>query len=118
MELKLTIYKDRLCKELDREVTANTFDLSLGVCEDMLDVINIDMFEGGLDALTDSNSISVYMPIVKNALPYIKELLAELFEVTVEELRFVKLSEIVTVVMNIITFALNGLPKKEGTQKN
>ena len=114
MELKLNLYSDKFCRNLVREVSANDFDLSLAICEDILDIINIDMFEGGLDALTGGKDMSVYLPIVKNALPFIKELLAELFEVSVEELRFVKLSEVITVVRNIVTFAINGLPKENG----
>lgn len=116
MELKLNLYSDKFCRKLVREVSASDFDLSLAICEDLLDIINIDMFEGGLDALTDGKDMSVYLPIVKNALPFIKELLAELFEVSVEELRFVKLSEVITVVKNIVTFAINGLPKE--SEKN
>ena len=113
MELKLSLYNDKFCREFVRDVTANDFDLSLAICEDILDIINIDMFEGGLDALTDGKDMTVYLPIVKNALPLIKELLAGLFEVSVEELRFVKLSEVITVVKNIVTFAINGMPKSE-----
>lgn len=116
MELKLNLYSDKFCRKFLKEVKANDFDLSLGVCEDLLDIINIDMFEGGLDALTDSKDISVYLPIIKNALPVVKELLAELFEVSVEELKYVKLSELVTVVKNVVTFAINGMPK--GNEKN
>lgn len=114
MELKLNLYEDKFCRKFVRQVSTNDFDLSLGICEDILDIINIDMFEGGLDALTDGNSISVYLPIVKNALPFIKELLAELFEVSVEELKYVKLSEVVTAVKGIVTFAISGLPKDSG----
>lgn len=114
MELKLNLYNDKFCRKFVREVSASDFDLSLAICEDLLDIINIDMFEGGLDALTDDKDVSVYLPIVKNAFPFIKELLAELFEVSVEELRYVKLSEVITVVKNIVTFAINGLPKENG----
>lgn len=113
MELKLNLYSDRFCRNFVKEVKANDFDLSLAVCEDILDIINIDMFEGGLDALTDSNNLSVYLPIVKNALPFIKELLAELFEVSVEEMKYVKTSELITVVKNIVTYSINGLPKEK-----
>lgn len=114
MELKLNLYSDKFCRKFAREVSANDFDLSLAICEDLLDIINIDMFEGGLDALTDGKDMSVFLPIVKNALPYIKELLAELFEVSVEELSYVKLSEVVTVVKQIVAFAIGEMPKDNG----
>ena len=114
MELKLNLYSDKFCRKFVREVSANDFDLSLAICEDILDIINIDMFEGGLDALTDGKDISVFLPIVKNALPFIKELLAELFEVSVEELSYVKLSEVVTVVKQIVAFAIDAMPKDNG----
>lgn len=114
MELKLNLYSDKFCRKFVREVSASGFDLSLGICEDLLDIINIDMFEGGLDALTDGKDMSVFLPIVKNALPFIKELLAELFEVSVEELKYVKLSEVVTVVKGIVAFAIGEMPKDSG----
>lgn len=114
MELKLNLYSDKFCRKFLREVSAKDFDLSLGICEDLLDIINIDMFEGGLDALTDGKDMTVFLPIVKNALPFIKELLAELFEVSVEELRYVKLSDIVTVVKQIVAYAINEMPKDSG----
>ena len=114
MELKLNLYSDKFCRKFVREVSANDFDLSLGICEDLLDIINIDMFEGGLDALTDGKDMSVFLPIVKNALPFIKELLAELFEVSVEELRYVKLSEVVTIVKQIVAYAIGEMPKDNG----
>lgn len=116
MELKLNLYGDKFCRKFVREVKANDFDLSLAVCEDVLDLINVDMFDGGLDALTDDKDTSVYLPIVKNALPMVKELLAELFEISVEEMRYTKLSELVTVVQSIVVYAFNGLPKE--TEKN
>ena len=114
MELKLNLYSDKFCRKHLKEVSANDFDLSLAICEDILDIINIDMFEGGLDALTDGKDMSVFLPIVKNALPFIKELLAGLFEVSVEELSYVKLSEVVTIVKQIVAFAIGSMPKDNG----
>jgi hypothetical protein len=72
------------------------------------------MFEGGLDALTDGKDMTVFLPIVKNALPFIKELLAELFEVSVDELKYVKLSEVVTIVKQIVAYAIGEMPKDNG----
>lgn len=114
MELKLNLYSDKFCRKFVREVSTNDFDLSLGICEDLLDIINIDMFEGGLDALTDGNNATIFLTTVKNALPFIKELFAELFEVSVEELKYVKLSEVVTIIKQIVAFAVNEMPKDSG----
>ena len=47
MELKLNVYKTRLCRDVDRVVTAKDFKLSTGICEDVLNIINIDMLRDG-----------------------------------------------------------------------
>lgn len=108
MELKLTIYADRLCRKKKDEKTAEDFNLSLGVCEEILNAVNIDMFaDGGFSALTDDMSkFNLLLPIVREGLPYFKELLAEVFEVSTEDMKNTALDEIVVVIYDVILYSL------------
>lgn len=108
MELKLNIYEDRLCRKLKDEVKANDFGLSVGVCEEILNAVNIDMFAGGgFSALTDDVSkLELLYPIVRDGLPYFKELLAEVFEVSTEDMNNTDLGEIVGVIVNVVLYSL------------
>lgn len=122
MELKIKLYEDRFCRKLKGEKTAADFRLSLGLCEEVLNAVNIDMFVGGgFSALSNESKVELLLPIVKDGLPYFKELLAELFEVSVEDMKHTDIIEIVTVVMNVLNYALakmQPLAKKDKNEKN
>lgn len=120
MDIKLNIYKDRFCRVLDREVTAADFELSTGICEDVLDLINIDMFEGGLDTLTDESKLELIIGIVKNGYPQFRKLLQELFELTDDEIRNTKIADIALAVKNIAEYSFVTLASTlgGGKQKN
>lgn len=120
MELKLDIYRTRFCKkdDIEKTCTANDFELSLGVCEDVLNMINIDMFEGGLDALSDESQKALFTTLVKNGLPFFKDMLKEIFELTDEEVSKTKLSDIVKVVISIVKFSFSQLASSLGGNKS
>ena len=111
MELKLNIYNTRLCKKGDiaRVATAQDIDLSTGVCMDVLDIIQIDLFEGGLSALSIESQFEIIVGIVKNGLPYFVDLMKEIFEVTDAEMKNTKLTEIAKVVFDIIKYSMKAL---------
>ncbi len=118
MELKLDIYKDRLCRNFEKTVTAKDFDLSTAVCEDVLNVINIDMFEGGLQALSDENQKELVINIIKNGYPFFVELIKEIFELTDGETYF-KVADVAKVVMDIVKYSITQLTGAiGGKQKN
>lgn len=119
MELKLDIYRTRFCKkdDIEKTCTANDFELSLGVCEDVLNMINIDMFEGGLEALSDESQKALFTSLVKNGLPFFKDMLKEIFEITDEEVSKTKLSDIVKVVISIVKFSFSQLASSLGANK-
>ena len=107
MELKIKLYEDRFCRKLKAEKTAADFGLSLGLCEEILNAVNIDMFVGGgFSALSKESKLELLLPIIKDGLPYFKELLAELFEVSVEDMAYTDIMEIVSVVMNVVSYAV------------
>lgn len=117
MELTLNIYKDFLCRELEKTVTAEDFELSTGICEDLLDVINIDMFEGGLSALSEESAKEMFLPIIKNGYPFIIRLIKEIFQLTDDEAKKIKLSDIVSVVMKIVTYSITQLANSLGVKE-
>lgn len=117
MDIKLNIYKDKFCRKLDRTVTAADFELSTGICEDVLDLINIDMFAGGMEALSDESKLELIIGIVKNGYPQFKALMQELFELTDDEIRNTKIAEIAVVVKNIVEYSFTTLASALGGNK-
>lgn len=109
MELKLNIYKSRKSREIERTLTANDFELSTGVCEDLIKIVDIDLFTG-VDALSEESQMLELFKIVSNSFDVFKEMLQEVFEgLTEEDVKNTKLNEIVVVVYQIIRFALQNL---------
>lgn len=122
MELKIKLYQDRFCRKLKVEKTAADFGLSLGLCEEVLNAVNIDMFiDGGYAALSNESKLTLLLPIIKDGLPFFNELLAELFDVSVEDMKNTDILEVGVVIMNIISYAVNKMKpftKKDKTEKN
>lgn len=116
MELKLNIYKTKMCREVEKTVTAQEFELSLGVCEDVLDVINIDMFEGGLESLSNEALFELAIPIIRNGFPFFKDLLSEIFEVSSDEIRRTKISDIARVIVAIVKYSISQLKSLGGNK--
>lgn len=114
MELKLDIYTTRLCRHVERTATANDFELSTGVCEDVLEAINIDMFEGGLEALSDEGSQELIMRMIKNCYPVFMELIKEIFELTDSEAKRIKIADVAKVVMDIVKYSVSNLANAFG----
>lgn len=119
MELKLDIYTSRLCREIERTVTAKDFELSTGVCEDVLNLINIDMFEGGLASLSDESAMELGISIVKNGYPYFIELIQEIFEISEAETKRIKISDVAKIMIQIVKYSFTQLMGSvNGKQKN
>lgn len=119
MELKITLYEDRLCRKVKDVKTAPDFGLSTLVCEEVLNAVNIDMLaSGGLSALSDESKLELFLPIVKEGLPYFKELLAEIFEVSIEEMGYTDLTEIVTVIVQVVIYSFKKMKPLAESGKN
>lgn len=114
MEIKLNIYKTRLCREIEKTVAANDFELSTGVCEDVLNIINIDMFEGGLEALSAESTQELALGVIKNGYPFFIDLIKEIFEISDDEAKRIKISEIAGIVLEIVKYSLNQLANSLG----
>lgn len=109
MKLELNIYEDKLCRKIARKATANDFELSTGVCEDVLDIINIDMFAGGLEALSDESMQELAIGIIKNGYPFFVQLIKEIFELTDDEARKIKVADVAKVVIDIVKYSFSQL---------
>ena len=114
MELKLNIYTSRVCREVEKTITARDFELSTGICEDVLNAINIDMFEGGLDALSDEGKQELAIGIIKNGYPVFIELIKDIFEISDDEAKRIKISEVASVVMDIVKYSFTQLASSLG----
>lgn len=116
MELKLNVYKTRLCRQIERTAVANDFELSTGVCEDVLNIINIDMFEGGLQALSNESMQELAIDLIKNGYPFFIELVKEIFDITDDEGKRLKIADIAKVVMDIVKYSFTQLTSSLGTK--
>lgn len=117
MELRLNIYTNKMCRVVEKTVTAKEFELSVGICEDVLDILNVDMFEGGIESLTNEALFELAIPIIKNGFPFFKDLLSEIFEVTPEEIRRTKISEIAEVIVTIVKYSISQLKSLGGGKR-
>lgn len=117
MELKLNIYADRLCRKVEKTVTANDFELSTGICEDVLNIINIDMFEGGLSALSDESMQELAIGIIRNGYPFFVNLIKEIFEITDDEAKRIKVADVAAVIIEIVKYSFSQLASSLGGTK-
>lgn len=117
MELKLNIYADRLCRKVEKTVTANDFELSTGICEDVLNIINIDMFEGGLSALSDESMQELAIGIIRNGYPFFMNLIKEIFEITDDEAKRIKVADVAAVIIEIVKYSFSQLASSLGGTK-
>lgn len=118
MALKLNIYADRLCRKVEKTVTANDFELSTGVCEDVLNAINIDMFEGGLAALSDESMQELAIGIIKNGYPIFLDLIKEIFEISDDEAKRINIADVATVVLEIVKYSFGQLANSLGVKNS
>lgn len=119
MDLKLTIYTDDYCTEVARVAVAKDFKLSTGICEDVLEAVHIDMFDGGVQALSADSLISLIASIVKDAFPFFKNIVKRIFDLTDEEIRYTDISEIITVIVGVVKYSVSKLDFSfGGKQKN
>lgn len=122
MELTLNIYKAKgkytISKEVEREAKAQDFELTTGVCEDIMNLINIDMFEGGLDALSDESKQELVIGIIKDGYPMFMEIIKEIFEITDNEAKRIKIADVALVVIDIVKYSFIQLGKAFGNKNS
>lgn len=106
MEVRLNIYTDETLKEIEKTYVQNDFKLATSVAEDLLDLINIDMFIG-----TDENAaMKELFKVVLKGRPQFKTLLKRVFDgLTDDEIKRTNLKEFVQAIYNIAVYTIAGL---------
>lgn len=95
MSMTLNIYDK---KEVVKTYTAETFDLSYGMIEDLVSIVDFDKLNDNLE---------IGKMVIK-LLPQIKPLLCEIFDgLTDEEIRHTHVKEIIPVFVQAFKFAFN-----------
>ena len=122
MELTLNVYKAKgkyiISNEIERVARAQDFELSTGVCEDILNLIQIDTFAGGYSALTDEGKQELAIDIIKDGYPMFLEIIKEIFEFSDDEAKRLKIADVIAVVLEIVKYSFAQLSKSLGGNKN
>lgn len=112
MELKLNIYEG---KEIIKTYTSKDFNLRTGTCEDILKLVDIDKFVGGLN---DKGALLEIAKVVVKSFSQFKNLMQEIFEgLTDEEYSKTIVVDIASVVLDVITYTITEL-FSASSQKN
>lgn len=100
MEMKLNVYEN---KKVVKTFVAETYDLMFGTVEDIINLIDLDVFKGGI---SDKEFTTAVLVIIVKGFDLFKPLLKDIFDgLTDDDLRKVKIAEIVPVVINIVQYA-------------
>lgn len=119
MEFKLNIYTDKKLKKVEKTYITNDFKLSTGIVEDIMNCVNIDAFEGGLEALSTEGQISAIVPMIYGAFSTFKELLKDAFDgLTDDEIKRTDITEIAKLVIDIIKYSFAELGGVIGFKSN
>lgn len=102
MEMKLNVYENKM---VVKTYTAETYDLMFGTVEDIINLIDLDVFKDGIDSREFTTAVLV---LIVKGFDLFKPLLKDIFDgLTDDELRKVKVAEIVPVVINVIKYAFS-----------
>lgn len=113
MELKLNVYKGA---KIIKTYTANDFVLTTGICEDILNLVEIEKLASG--GLNQEQLGFEILNIVKKSFPSFKPFLQDIFDgLTEEELRNTAIKEVGQVIIQIIRYTTSEL-YSVGTTKN
>lgn len=98
--MKLNIYDK---KKIIKTYEADTYDLMFGTIEDVAEAVNLDSLKTGADV----EIIKMIGNLVMNSMGTIKDLLKDIFDgITDEEIKKTKVSEIASVLLDVIKYTL------------
>ena len=115
MQLKLNIYENG---KVVNSYWANDFTLQTGLCEDILNIVDIDKLTSG--KLDDQVLGMEIIKIVAKSFSKFKPFLQDIFEgLTDEEYRKTSIKEVAVVIITVIKYTVSELYSIKGTnQKN
>lgn len=101
--MKLNIYEK---KKIIKTYEAETYDLMFGTVEDLINLIDLDKLQTG----SDVEVIKLVGNLVMQGMDIIRPLLLDIFDgLTIEELRHTKVSEIASILVEVVKFAISQL---------
>lgn len=104
MELKINIYEKGQVVKTHR---TNDYEVELGICEDLVQILHLEKFTE--ETLKDISVSEVVNTIIYNFDKFI-ELLHEIFpELTEEERRHIRLTELKDLFVNLAKYTINNL---------
>lgn len=98
--MKLNIYEK---KKIVKTYETDTYDLMFGTVEDVANAIDLDSLKTGADV----EIIKMVGKLVMTSMDTVKNLLKDIFDgLTDEELKGTKVSEIATVLVDVVKFTI------------
>lgn len=98
--MKLNIYEK---KKVIKTYEVDTYDLMFGTVEDVANAIDLDSLKTG----SDVEIIKMVGKLVMSSMDTVKNLLKDIFDgITDEELKNTKVSEIATVLVDVVKFTI------------
>ncbi|WP_276768474.1 hypothetical protein [Dielma fastidiosa] len=119
MVIKLNIWKNQ--KEIDKTYMIDSFDIMWGTIEDLIEVIDLNEFANQLTSNGMSNTalINMVASALTNSRDLINNTLKDIFVgLTDEELKRVKLKELINVALQLITGSVNIMQDLGKNSKN
>jgi hypothetical protein len=114
MELKLNIYENG---KVIKTYKANDFTLMTGICEDIINIVDVDKLTGG--KLDDQTLGIEIIKIVAKSFSKFKPFLQDVFEgLTDDEYRHTSIKEVGQVVIQIVKYTINELYSVGNNSKN
>lgn len=112
--MQLNIYAEDK-KTVAKTYTADTYDLFFGTVEDLAKALKLDNLQTG----TNAEIMKAILDLTIHSMDTVKDLLKDIFEgLTNEELRFVKVNDMATVLFETAQYAIKDLFKLLPTRKN
>lgn len=119
MEINLNIWKNQ--KEIEKTYTIDSYDILWGTVEDLIEAVNIENLSKQLDDEKTENMalIKAAANMVTNSRNLINTTLKDVFDgLTDDELKRVKLKELINVALQLITGSVNIIADLGKNSKN
>lgn len=108
MKLTLNIYKNS--KEIEKTYTATECDIMFGTCENLINLMDFNFKND--DDVDNVEFISTVTNLIRGSFVEVKNVLMEVFpDVTDDELKRIKMSELVLLILDIVKFTFGGITK-------
>lgn len=102
MKLELNIYKNQ--KEIEKTYEVDCYDLMYGTLEDILEIISS----------VNSGDNDEMIKVISNNRDKLNDLLMDVFDgVTKQELRRVKVKDLIPIIVNLFQYALSSFDKSD-----